>query len=172
MDFCIMKLNQFKDAIMITDLLFDFSRVILFPKDESYSGGLNSLYKEKVIKQEGRFLDYFRFNEELLDRLSELKGSYGLSLYTTDIVQNDPVAQKWLQPIFEQVFAANDLGISKKDSAGYGVIVEKLGREPQQVLFVDDVEENVQAARAAGLQSARFTSNEELFRLLDKDVKK
>lgn len=39
---------------MITNILFDFSRVILFPKDDNYSGLLNDLYRK--ITEEKKFI--------------------------------------------------------------------------------------------------------------------
>lgn len=78
---------------MITNLLFDFSRVILFPKDEKYSGLLNDLYR-KIVSENAAFLDHYRFNNELLEFLKTLKNKFKLSIYTTDIVQNDPESKK------------------------------------------------------------------------------
>lgn len=150
---------------MITNLLFDFSRVILFPKDENYSGLLNDLYR-KITNEKTSFLDHYKFNKELLNFLKSLKNKFKLSIYTTDIIQNDPEAKKLLDPIFENIFAANDLGISKKDPKGYLIIAEKLGVNPEEILFVDDGEANIQAANAAGLQTIRYLTNEQLFKEL------
>ena len=83
---------------MIIYLLFDFSRVLLFPKDDNYDGLLNNLYR-KVLNEKGAFLDNFRFNEELLNFLKPLKDKYNLLVYTTDIIQTDPTAKAVLDPI-------------------------------------------------------------------------
>ena len=151
-------------------VLFDFSRVILFPKDENYSGRLNDLYR-KVIDENASFLDHYRFNEELLNFFKPLKYKFKLSIYTTDIIQNDPEAKKVLDPIFENIFAANDLGISKKDPKGYLIIAEKLGVKPEEILFVDDGEANIQAAGTAGLQTIHYLTNEQLFKELQSKLK-
>ncbi len=148
---------------MITNLLFDFSRVILFPKDENYLSLLNDLYR-KIINEKASFLDHYKFNKELLNFLKPLKNKFKLSIYTTDIVQNDPEAKKVLEPIFENIFAANDLGISKKDPKGYLVIAEKLGVKSEEILFVDDGEVNIQAANTAGFQTIHYLTNKQLFK--------
>lgn len=147
---------------MITNILFDFSRVLLFPKDENYVGLMNDLYRGVIKNKDYNFLDYFKFNQELLDFLIPLKEKYTLSLYTTDIIQNDPVAKKAIAPIFENIFAANSLGISKKDPKGYLVITEKLNVKPEEILFIDDGEKNIECAKQAGLQAIRYLSNEQL----------
>lgn len=148
---------------MITNILFDFSRVILFPKDENYKGLLNDLYR-RITQEKSSFLDHYKFNEELLNFLKPLKGKYHLSIYTTDIVQNDPVARQILDPIFEEIFAANDLGISKKDPKGYLVIANKLNVKPEHMLFIDDGEANIEAAKEAGLETIHYLSNKQLLK--------
>lgn len=148
---------------MITNLLFDFSRVLLFPKDKNYSGLLNDLYR-KITSEDASFLDHYRFNEELLIFLKSFKDKFKLSIYTTDIIQNDPEAKKILDPIFENVFAANDLGISKKDPKGYLAIAEKLGVKSEEILFVDDGETNINVAKEAGLQTIHYVSNDQLLK--------
>lgn len=150
---------------MITNILFDFSRVILFPKDENYKGLLNDLYR-KIVEEKSSFLDHYRFNEELLNFLKPFKEKYHLSIYTTDIIQNDPVARKYLDPIFEEIYAANDLRISKKDPNGYLIVAGKLNVAPEQILFIDDGEKNIEAAKKAGFQTIRYLSNGQLFKEL------
>lgn len=152
---------------MITNILFDFSRVILFPKDENYKGLLNDLYR-KITQEKSPFLNHYKFNEELLNFLKPLKEKYHLSIYTTDIIQNDPEVRKILDPIFEEIFAANDLRISKKDQDGYSIIASKLNVDPQQILFIDDGEVNIEVAKKAGLQTIHYLSNEQLLKDLQK----
>lgn len=152
---------------MITNILFDFSRVILFPKDENYKGLLNDLYR-KITEEKLSFLEHYKFNEELLNFLKPLKEKYHLSIYTTDIIQNDQEVRRILDPIFEEIFAANDLGISKKDPKGYLVIAGKLNVKLEQILFIDDGEKNIEAAKQAGLQTIHYSSNEKLFEELRK----
>lgn len=147
---------------MITNILLDFSRTLLFAKDENYKGLMNDLYREVIKNKDYNFLDYFKFNQELLDFLKLLKEKYTLSLYTTDIIQNDPVAKEVLAPIFKNIFAAKSLGISKKDPQGYLVIAEKLNVKPEKILFIDDGEKNIESAKQAGLQVIRYFSNSQL----------
>ena len=86
-----------------------------------------------------------------------------MAIYTTDTLQNDPAVKPTLDEIFKFVFAANDLNISKRESPGYIVIAEKLKVNPEEILFVDDLLANVEAARKAGLQIIQFTNNKKLF---------
>jgi putative hydrolase of the HAD superfamily len=47
----------------------------------------------------------------------------------------------------------------KPDPHIYQIAVERLGVAPAEIVFLDDVPENVAAARAIGIQAILFTNN-------------
>lgn len=57
---------------------------------------------------------------------------------------------------FEQVWASCHLGARKPEPEFYRRLLGALGLPPAAVVFVDDREVNVEAARAAGLRGVRF----------------
>jgi glucose-1-phosphatase len=69
---------------------------------------------------------------------------------------------------FDHVYASHLMGTAKPDSRFYRVILEAEGysKAPERALFVDDLEQNVAAARGAGLAAHRFTGVEPLCRFL------
>ncbi|MDP4001066.1 MAG: HAD-IA family hydrolase [bacterium] len=146
---------------MLTALLSDFSRVLLRPKNMAYAAGLNALHKKLTGESNGTYqiFDYFEFNEELLDFYKSLKGKYPISLFTTDIIQNHPEIRARLEPIFDHIFAANDLGLSKKDSQAYIFIANKLHLDPHEIVYIDDQPGNVEAANEAGLTAFQYNNN-------------
>ncbi len=151
---------------MIKHILFDFSRVLLFPKDEKYSGALNDLYKEIIKKDSYQFFDYFRLNEELIEYLNTIKDRYILNIFTTDIIQSDQALKEFLKKYFSYVFVARELGISKKNPKAYKLIAEKLRCLPYEILFIDDNKFNVDAAKKARLNAIQFLSNKQLVKNL------
>jgi putative hydrolase of the HAD superfamily len=58
---------------------------------------------------------------------------------------------------FDALFHSWQVGMAKPDPAFYTHIVEALGVEPQQAVFVDDMRSNVIGARQAGLQAVHFS---------------
>lgn len=151
---------------MINTLLFDFSRTLLFPKDSTYNGKLNDLYRSIISKKNYSFFDYFVINDDLFNYLKPLKKHYTLALYTTDIVQNDPAIKPILANLFSHIFVANDMETTKKDPNSYLLIAKTLNVEPENILFIDDQEANLKVAKEAGLQTLQFISNEQLFKEL------
>ena len=61
-----------------------------------------------------------------------------------------------LGDVFDVVVVSSDVGLIKPDPAIYRHTLERLGAEPQTTLFVDDRQENVDAAAALGMQVIRF----------------
>lgn len=148
---------------MITTLLFDFSRVLLFSKDAEYKGMLNSLHSENSKKPDYRFFDYFELNEELLDYLEKIKDRFSFYIFTTGTIQNVAEVRERTDPIFKRVFAAAEVKVSKKESEAYLKIAKEMGKNPNEILFIDDTKENVKAAKEAGLKTIHYHSNKQIF---------
>jgi len=59
------------NTYIVNTLIFDFSRVLLYPKDEEYKGGLNKLDQDLSQRSDYVFDDYFS-NEGLIEYLNNL----------------------------------------------------------------------------------------------------
>ena len=152
---------------MIKALLFDFSRVLLFSRDESYTGSLNE--KHKSLSQENTYnlLDHFVLNDELLKYLDQIKEKVPLYIFTTDIIQDDPALKVKIDPIFKQIFSANKLGLSKQDPSSYQKLAVQISLPPEEILFIDDQAANVEIAKQAGLEAIQYQNNQQLTTKLD-----
>lgn len=143
---------------MITTLLFDFSRVLLFPKDKSYRGDLNPLHDELSKQPDYNFLDYFELNAQLISFLKGIKDSCRLYIFTSGTIQDAPEIQPTLRDIFVKIYSAEGIGYSKKDPSSYRFIANELGIDPSEILFIDDTATNIEAA---GLETLLFVSTQE-----------
>lgn len=63
---------------------------------------------------------------------------------------------------FEHRLYSADLGLAKPDPQIFKVTCERLDARPEDLLFVDDRLENVEAARALGIRSVLFTDGSDL----------
>lgn len=68
----------------------------------------------------------------------------------------EDLATRLLDEHFEHVLASCHLGVRKPDPGFYEALLARLDRRPGEVLFVDDREANVEAARRCGVRSHRF----------------
>ncbi len=110
------------------------------------------------------------------------QGALKASGFLTAILSNigDSVQQamereiKWLMR-FDVLVWSYQLRIAKPDPAVYRYTLEKLGTRPEETLFIDDRQENVEAAAALGMKALLFTTVDQLRtdligQALDKDL--
>jgi putative hydrolase of the HAD superfamily len=89
--------------------------------------------------------------------------------YSTGILSNLPrplgefllATPGFMDPFDHHTFSYK-LGVVKPAAAIYKHSIEGLGVAPEQALFLDDREENVEGARAAGLQAELYSGWEDL----------
>lgn len=148
-------------------LLFDFSRVLLFLKDEKKGLSLNELHSLNAGDDNYNFYDYFKFNDELLDYLANNTNRFKYYIFTTGNIQNTPESKAKLDGIFENIFSVMETGLSKKDPKSYTNIAKMIGIDPKEIIFIDDTKSNTSAAKLAGLQTLQYNNNNELISLLN-----
>ena len=56
----------------------------------------------------------------------------------------------------DEVVLSGDVGVAKPDPRSYLLVAQRLGLEPAQCVFVDDREENIDAASKEGLATVLF----------------
>ena len=151
---------------MIKAIIFDFSRVLIFPRDRSYHGSLNALHAQLSKDRGYQFLNHFELDQSLLNFLKQISRQYPLYVFTTGIIQDVPGVREQLQSIFERVYTVASVGHPKKEMQAYLTIAEELGYQPEELLMVDDTQENLAAASSAGFKTIHFESNEQLIEKL------
>jgi len=147
---------------MIKAIISDFSKVLLFPKDKSYQGKLNALYRQLSQTPGYNIFQHFELNTELLNLYSTLKDQFALYMFTSDVIQDAPEVQLYIQSVFTKIFSASKININKKDVAAYKKILAELNLSGDEVVYIDDTSEYIQAATQAGLHTIQYINNEDL----------
>ncbi|NDJ52804.1 MAG: HAD family phosphatase [Chloroflexi bacterium] len=62
-----------------------------------------------------------------------------------------------LDDLFDQRVISAEIGAMKPDPKAYRAILMKLNAEPNQALFIDDMQANVDAAHSLGMAALQFT---------------
>ena len=114
-------------------------------------------------------------NDELIDLIrQEIK-----SIYKVGMLSN--AGANWLGRIFkpadielfDEIVLSFQTGFVKPDPRAYQAILEKLGLEPYECVFVDDVELYVTAARELGMKAVWYKefiqAKEEISKILSTD---
>lgn len=99
---------------------------------------------------------------EILRRLKDKVLLYALT-------NSNPTHQKvWsndyaeILSLFSKVFVSSEMGKRKPEPEAFEAIAQTIGVPLKRILFFDDSDENVEGARAIGMQAARVRSVEEL----------
>ena len=98
---------------------------------------------------------------ERLEKLQALRRTYHVCLLSnTNIIHwkqslRDFFNYKGLgiNDFFEEVFLSYELGVEKPAPEIFHIVAERLGAQPEDILFLDDSDVNCQAARDCGLQA-------------------
>ncbi len=143
-------------------IVFDFSRVILFPKDAVYQGSLNKLYKEISIQTGFSFSDNYYLNQELLDYLETLKEKVEMIVFTSGVLHEHPEVSPKIS-MFNLFIKSGDYNLDKANPESFYQLAKILGTPEKELVFIDDSEKNIVAAKKAGLQTHHYVNNPDLF---------
>lgn len=146
---------------MIKALISDFSRVLLFPLFP-HSGSLNGLHKELSVQPNYRLLANFELNIELLKYYESLSKKLPCYIFTSENIQDSPEIEPFIKPVFSQIFSAMKMGLDKKDENAYKKLAEMVNLSTSEIVYVDDSEVNIEAAKKVGMNVILFKDNKSL----------
>jgi 2-haloacid dehalogenase len=85
-----------------------------------------------------------------------------LTNWSAETIHHAPESFPDVFALFDDVVVSGAEGIAKPDPAIFEVLARRLGEPLDGVFYVDDSPDNVEAARAAGMDAVRFTDAETL----------
>ena len=99
---------------------------------------------------------------EIVNKLFEKK--YTLSLLSNTDPWHYQYCEKTIAALqkFENIFLSYDLGMRKPGVEIFLTVVEKLAAKPEQCLFIDDLEENIEAAKGLNFHTVLFQNADQL----------
>ena len=105
-------------------------------------------------------------NQPMIELMRNLKArGYRMALLTNNVREWEPLWRAMLpvDEIFELVVDSGFVGIRKPEPEIYELTVERIGGGigAQECLFVDDLEDNVAAARQLGMTAIQFRSTDQ-----------
>ena len=154
----------FSVETMIKAIVSDLSRTLLHPKARDYMGELNTLHEGLKNHKDYDVWDHYQLSESLFDFYKDVGSKVEIYLFTTKFIQEWQPLEKRLKEVFKEVFCGERLKLKKDDPNSYQVIADKIGFSPSEILFIDDNQTNIQAAKEAGMQVIRFESEDQVLR--------
>ncbi|KAF0108927.1 MAG: putative hydrolase of the HAD superfamily [Chloroflexi bacterium] len=102
-----------------------------------------------------------RLDQELIEFIRSLKTTHKTALLSNawsgarDVLTT---SKPCLDAFQFSVFSC-EVGLAKPDPAIYREILTRVGVEPREAIFVDDVQENIDAANGIGIHGVRFSDS-------------
>ncbi|MEW6717796.1 MAG: HAD family phosphatase [Chloroflexota bacterium] len=102
-------------------------------------------------------------DSDLVGYIRSLKGDYRTALLSnawSDLRQ--VIHNHWhIDDAFDEMIISAELGLMKPDPGIYRLALEHLAVQPERSVFIDDMLENVEGARAVGMQAVHFRNREQ-----------
>ena len=113
--------------------------------------------------------DIFTENEPVSKIIRDMKPRAQLILLSNTNIWHFTHAKRTFRILdeFDTSVPSYQIGLMKPDRRIYQVAL-RFARHPERVLFIDDIAENVEAARQLGIRGFHFTGAEELDRTLQR----
>lgn len=141
-------------------ILCDFARVILLPRDLQYTGTLEALH-ESIQQTGSAFLSLNALNEELLSFLESIP-KVEKYIFTAGSVHTHPEISERVFEVFRQAYTTTEVGYTKGDPEAFELVAGAIGHSVSDIFFIDDMLENVKAAKAAGMNATQFITNSQI----------
>jgi len=103
-------------------------------------------------------------NEPMIELMRELQASsLRMAMLTNNVREWEPLWRSMLpvDEIFETVVDSGFVGCRKPEPRIYEMTLERLGLPAAACLFIDDLEPNIEGARALGMNAVHFRDNEQ-----------
>lgn len=95
--------------------------------------------------------------------LDDLVGRYQLGILSnaSDVLET-VLDQFELTHYFDVIVNSHRIGVAKPDPAAFNIALQRLNANPDEVLFIDNLERNIKAAQSLGITSYLYTNISDL----------
>jgi HAD superfamily hydrolase (TIGR01509 family) len=141
-------------------------------------GKLSSFeYYKTVVRGLGKKLDFDDFKrlfnsfiierKTMFDLLSKLRKHINIHFLSNTNEINAEAIKDALESISSHITYSFRTGYLKPDHRIFRIALEKASKNLKEILYIDDSEENIRAARELGIPSYLFESEEDLLKTLE-----
>jgi putative hydrolase of the HAD superfamily len=101
----------------------------------------------------------FEVHDEMLDRIASLRAEgYSIGLLTNSFKEFRALLERHVDfDLFDVVVDSSEVGHRKPEPAIYAVMADRLGVDPEQIVYLDDFAANLEGARRAGWTTIHVT---------------
>jgi epoxide hydrolase-like predicted phosphatase len=100
-------------------------------------------------------------NTELIDYFASLRSSYKTAILSNSFLgaRAREQARYGFEDMTDLIVYSHEVGLAKPDPKIYALTCERLGAQPAEIVFLDDLESNIAGAKAFGMHAVLFQNN-------------
>lgn len=170
-----MTTDDFSDRLVAADLPDASRQTGVVDRYWGAIGSALGLSADQLAVIRADFWDAYcgTLNQPLYDFLAGLRGTIGLAILSNsgDGAREEEERRFRFSAVFDPICYSHEIGVNKPDAEAFRITLERLGADPDEVFFVDDVPENIEAARALGIGAHLHVDTDETIRVLDAVVR-
>ena len=105
-----------------------------------------------------------RFNQPVADFIQSLRPHFQTAILSNAGDQDRQIFNEayCIEDLVDTVIISAEVGLAKPDPRIYHLALDRLGVQPGETVFVDDLQDNVEAARQLGIRALQFQSNDQI----------
>lgn len=103
---------------------------------------------------------------EMINFALKLKEIYRILVLSNTNVLNASVLEADVNRLADEIVYSYEVGYMKPEKEIYEIALERAGAEPEAVLFVDDLKENLESASKLGINVYQFDTKANFYRFL------
>lgn len=123
----------------------------------------------EISQAEKTFFSGDILDQDLVNNIRQLKATYTIGLLSNTWYSNGQtlLLQYGIADAFHFTVTSAEVGVMKPNHQIYELALNKAHITPSKAIFVDDMEKNVLAARAVGMQAVYFVDREAALKRLN-----
>lgn len=131
--------------------------------------GLDLSVEKFITAYKKNYEKYSPINGDVLDLIKRLRREVKIfALSNTNSIHKEVNKGRGLFNNFDEVFLSFEIGIRKPNPEIYNIILDKVRLNPQEIVFIDDNEENIERAKSLGFIGIKYNGFESLLAELKK----
>ena len=107
-----------------------------------------------------------RFNQPVANYIQSLRPRFQTAILSNAGDQDRQIFNEayCIEDLVDTVIISAEVRLAKPDPRIYLLALERLGVQPEETIFVDDLQVNIAAARQLGIRAIQFQDNEQFFK--------
>lgn len=157
------------------DQVADFEEKYISPVnrgDISYEQLIDQLAQAANLSPENvrkEWSDLVVVNEKAVSFIKEMQGDYKIGLLSDAPAEflRTILHEYGLENLFDEIVISSEVKITKRDTAIYSLMLERLGLAGSEVVFIDDKLSNIKLAEQLGIKGHVYDSTKDLNQLIE-----